>query len=108
MVSALFNYPSIQTGAQRPGWVLRYRHFIPAGDGPVRVATAVQDHARTRNPPVDGLDILAVGKHGDGVVYGNREVEARATRTHSIPSNMSRLYTTARESPRRRATPVTI
>ena len=74
----------------------------------MRVATAVQDHARTRNPSVDGLDILAVGKHGDGVVDWNREVEARATRRHSISSNMSRLYTTARRSTRRRATQVTI
>lgn len=74
----------------------------------MRVATAVQDHARTQNPSVDGLDILAVGKHGDGVVDGNHEVKARATRTHSISSNMSRLSTTARESTRRRATPVTI
>ena len=74
----------------------------------MRVATAVQDHARTRNPPVDGLDVLAVGKHGDGVVDGNREDEARATRTHSVSSNMSRLYTTARESTRRRATSVAI
>ena len=74
----------------------------------MRVATAVQDHARTRNPPVDELDILTVEKHGDGVVDGNREVEARATRTHSISSNMSRLYTTARGFTRCRATPVTI
>ena len=38
--------------------------------GPVHVAAAVQDHARARHPPVDGLDILAVGQRGHGVADG--------------------------------------
>lgn len=44
----------------------------------VRVAAAVQDHARARDPPVDGLDILAVGQRGHGVADGRREVGVRA------------------------------
>ena len=45
---------------------------------PIRVAAAFQDHARARHPPVDGVDIIAVGQRRHGVAHGHREVGVRA------------------------------
>lgn len=45
---------------------------------PIRVAAAFRDHARARHPPVDGIDIIAVGQRRHGVAHGHREVGVRA------------------------------
>ena len=44
----------------------------------VRVAAALQDHARARHPPLDGLDIITVGQRRHGVAYGPGQVGGRA------------------------------
>ena len=54
------------------------RHLEGHPRVPICVSAFVKDHARQRHPPVDGLDILAVGQRGHVVAHGHREVGMRA------------------------------